>query len=144
MSRTRPFKDFGQGFYLSADYSQALERARQVTEIAETGKPVVTEFEWDIDSSKSDGLRIKIFDDYCEEWGWFVYLNRNRKCPQPVHNFDIVIGPIADDGVSYQLRRFENGDITMKRLIEELKYSKGVTIQYCFGTQKALSYLKKI
>ncbi len=71
-------------------------------------------------------------------------MNRSRKLSHTIHNYDIVIGPIADDGVSYQLRRYENGDITMKRLIEELKYAKGITIQYFFGTQKALSYLKKI
>ena len=55
-----------------------------------------------------------------------------------------MIGPIADDGVTYQLRRYTEGDISMERLIEELKYSKGLTIQYYFGTERALSYLKRL
>ena len=32
----------------------------------------------------------------------------------------------------------------MDKLIEELKYSKGLTIQYYFGTEHALSYLRKL
>ena len=60
------------------------------------------------------------------------------------HTYDIVIGPIADDGVTYQLRRYSMGDISMSRLIEELKYANGLTIQYYFGTEHALSYLKKL
>lgn len=86
----------------------------------------------------------KIFDDYCEEWAQFVLLNRDRSHTHPAHTYDIVIGPIADDGVTYQLRRYSMGDISMSRLIEELKYAKGLTIQYYFGTEHALSYLKKL
>ncbi len=62
----------------------------------------------------------------------------------PVHTYDVVIGPIADDGVTYQLRRYREGDITMERLIEELKYAKGLTIQYFFGTERALSFLDRL
>ncbi len=67
LSRTKPFKDFGKGFYLSADYTQALERAKQVTEITEIGTPTVTEFEWDKESCQTADLQIKVFDDYSEE-----------------------------------------------------------------------------
>lgn len=144
LSCSKPFKDFGQGFYLSPDYVQAMERARQVTDLRQAGAPCVTEFEWDEEAARSFGLRIKAFDDYCQEWAEFVFANRDRKRSLPIHDYDIVIGPIADDGVTYQLRRFREGDITMERLIEELKYAKGLTIQYFFGTQRALSFLKKI
>ena len=74
----------------------------------------------------------------------FVLLNRDRSHTHPAHTYDIVIGPIADDGVTYQLRRYSMGDISMSRLIEELKYANGLTIQYYFGTEHALSYLKKL
>ena len=70
--------------------------------------------------------------------------NRDRNKVHPVHNYDIVIGPIADDGVTYQLRRYWRGDITMDRLVEELKFARGLTIQYYFGTERALSYLKRV
>ena len=37
LSRSKPFKDFGQGFYLSHDYEQALALAKQKTEQLQTG-----------------------------------------------------------------------------------------------------------
>ena len=58
-------------------------------------------------------------------------------------SYDIVIGPIANDTVGYQIRRFMMGVITMEQFIEELKYMKGITFQYFFGTDKSIKYLKK-
>lgn len=52
--------------------------------------------------------------------------------------------PIADDGVTYQLRRYEGGVISLQRLVEELKYAKGITFQYYFGTESALKLLKRL
>ena len=144
LSRSKPFKDFGQGFYLSPGYEQAHALAKQKTDQLQSGEPCVTIFELEDQIIKTSDLQIKIFDDYCEEWAQFVLLNRDRSHTHPAHTYDIVIGPIADDGVTYQLRRYSMGDISMSRLIEELKYAKGLTIQYYFGTEHALSYLKKL
>lgn len=52
-------------------------------------------------------------------------------------------GPIADDGVTMQLRRFEAGYLTIEQLVEELKYDEGITFQYYFANEKAISKLKK-
>lgn len=52
-----------------------------------------------------------------------------------------MIGPIADDMVGYQIRRFVSGLIDMDKFIEELKYMKGITMQYFFGTEKAIFHL---
>ena len=119
-------------------FSQTKNRSITIRE------PSVTIFELEDQIIKTSDLQIKIFDDYCEEWAQFVLLNRDRSHTHPAHTYDIVIGPIADDGVTYQLRRYSMGDISMSRLIEELKYAKGLTIQYYFGTEHALSYLKKL
>ena len=70
--------------------------------------------------------------------------NRNSKVSQPSHNYDIVYGPIADDGVNFQLRRYLGGVISLQRLVEELKYAKGITFQYFFGTERALQKLKAL
>lgn len=142
--RSRPFKDFGQGFYLSPLYEQAMERALQTKALLQDGIPFVSIFEWNDEEAIRAGLSIKIFDGYSCEWAQFVLANRDRKADHPVHNYDIVIGPIADDGVTYQLRRYREGDLTMERLIEELKYAKGLTIQYFFRTERSLSFLSKL
>ena len=61
----------------------------------------------------------------------------------PVHSYDIVIGPIADDTVGLQMRRLMQGYIDIERMVEELRFHKP-SIQYFFGTEKAIHYLKKI
>ncbi len=144
LSRSKPFKDFGCGFYLSPVFEQAMERAQPTTDIQQKGSPIVTTFEWNEKVSVDLGLKIQLFDDYCTEWAEFVLANRDRSRVHPIHEYDIVVGPIADDGVTYQLRRYREGDISMERLIKELKYAKGLTIQYFFGTEIALSTLRKV
>lgn len=45
--KSKPNKDFGRGFYLSADYNQALNMAEIKVEQLRYGKPAVLEFEID-------------------------------------------------------------------------------------------------
>ena len=55
----------------------------------------------------------------------------------------MVIGPIANDTVGYQIRRFMIGVINMDQFIDELKYMKGISFQFFFGAEKAIKFLKK-
>ena len=41
------------------------------------------------------------------------------------------------------MQRFIQGYISIERMIDELKFNKP-TIQYFFGTEKSIAYLKKI
>ena len=139
---SKPFKDFGRGFYLSPDKQQAWDMASQKVNQTKEGKAEVTEFLFDETLMSSDGLKVLSYPDYCEEWALFVLANRDKQREHPTHDYDIVYGPIADDGVTYQLRRYEGGVISLPRLVEELKYAKGITFQYFFGTERALQQLK--
>ena len=141
LSISKPFKDFGKGFYLSDNYEQAYDMATQKVKQTLKGEPIVSEFQFDESLMHSDELSIKIFSDYTEEWAHFVLDNRNKDFPQPIHQYDIVYGPIADDGVTFQLRRYQGGVISLARLVEELKYAKGITFQYYFGSERALQKL---
>ena len=47
LSKSKPYKDFGQGFYLSADKNQAIRMAQQKTLQMMQGTPIVSEFEFD-------------------------------------------------------------------------------------------------
>lgn len=144
LSRSKPFKDFGQGFYLSAEEKQAQDQAISKVDQMKTGEPFVNEFLFDETLMTSGELKVKVFNDYSVEWAEFVLMNRNNKIAQPSHDYDIVYGPIADDGVNFQLRRYWGGVITLPKLIEELKYAKGITFQYFFGTERALKTLKAL
>ena len=110
IAKGKPFKDFGQGFYLSDTIEQAMEMVQRVAErYGAERTPVVSTFEFD-DSAMTDGsLKVKCFETYTEEWAEFVLRNRDRKTSQPFHDYDIVFGSIADDGVVRQMRRYEMG-----------------------------------
>lgn len=118
-----------------------MERAEQIASLSLDVTPVVSTYEFDESAMTDNGLHVKRFEAYSEEWAEFVLANRDRKRPQPVHTYDIVYGPIADDNVVRQMRRFELGDITMEELMRELKYPQGITFQYYFGSENALKKL---
>ncbi len=141
---SKPYKDFGRGFYLSEDMQQAWDMAYQKVNQTREGKAEVTTFLFDEKKMYSSELKVKIYSDYSEDWALFILANRDKNNVHPVHDFDIVYGPIADDGVTFQLRRYQGGVISISRLIEELKYAKGITFQYFFGTECALKLLKKL
>lgn len=143
VAKGKPYKDFGQGFYLSDTIEQAMEMAQRVVERVNAGQtPIVSTFEFDDSAMTGGSLKVKRFETYTEEWAEFVLRNRDRKTPQPFHDYDIVYGPIADDGVVRQMRRFEMGAITLKELMQELQYPPKITFQYFFGSEKALEKLK--
>lgn len=141
LARGRRGKDFGKGFYANPDYMQAVEFCSNVVRREGTGVPTVTSF--DFDEYALDVLNVMRFDGYSKEWAEFILMNRNNSSDVPAHHYDIVVGPIADDGVGTQIRRLSRGFITFDAFLEELKYCK-VSIQYFFGTENALKYLKKI
>lgn len=142
LSKSKPNKDFGRGFYLSADYEQALNMAKVKTEQLESGSPVVQTYF--IDDVAWEKLHILHFENYSEEWAKFILQNRNNPTDQPTHEYDVVIGPIANDRVGVQLWKYENRSIDLPTLVLNLQYMKGVTIQYFFGTEYAIKKLQRI
>ena len=56
LSKSRPGKDFGTGFYLSADENQAIEMAESKVAFL-GGEPVVTSFEFDESILSSNVLK---------------------------------------------------------------------------------------
>ena len=143
LSKSKPNKDFGRGFYLSAELEQAKDFA-QTRALLLGGSPVIVSYEFDEKLLTSNELKVKTFGDYTEEWANFILANRNNTSNTLIHNYDIVIGPIANDRVGLQLVRFTNRDIDMPTLIRRLKFMKGKTIQYYFGTEHAIKHLKRL
>ncbi len=144
LCRSRKGKDFGCGFYLNPDKSQALEMAVRTAKRLQEGEPIVNAYLFDENllADKDTPLSVKVFEEYSKEWAEFVLMNRRNMTSTPAHPYDIVIGPIADDTVGLQMRRFMLGYIGIDRMIEELRFHKPA-VQYFFGTEKAISYLKK-
>lgn len=140
LEKSKPFKDFGKGFYLSESEEQALEMAR-FKALTFGGEPIVSKFEFDTSLMHNSDLRIKIFKEYSEEWADFVFANREGT---DVEHYDIVYGPIANDKVGLQIRKLKDGSIDKTEFLNRLKYMKGITFQYFFGTKKAIKHLIRL
>lgn len=140
LAKSKPNKDFGKGFYLSENEEQATEMAKYKSLVL-GGGIVITKFEFDIEILENTDLKVKIFSEYSEEWAEFVLANRDGKL---VDTYDIVYGPIANDKVGVQIRKLKDGSIDKKEFLNRLKYMKGITYQYYFGSEIAIKYLKKI
>lgn len=139
LSKCRPNKDFGKGFYLTTIESQAIEMAQRRCNFDEGGSPIVQKYEWD---ENTNDLQALLFEGISVEWAEFIVKNRDRK-QQESHSYDLVIGPIADDGVVYQINRYLQNIITLKQLVKEMKYKK-LNNQYCFCTEKSIQHLKRL
>ncbi len=141
LTRSNKYKDFGQGFYLTDIRSQAEELAAKKSRLF-GGYPIIQEYEFDVSLLSGTDLKVLKFDKPSAEWAEFIFQNRNRD-NNFTHDFDIVIGPIANDGVAYLLGRYEEGTLTIEELSDKLDYKK-LNSQYFFGTDKSLKYLKRL
>jgi hypothetical protein len=142
LTKSKPNKDFGRGFYLSDNYEQALNMAKTKVEQFEVGLPIVMKYE--VDDNVFQTFRVLQFKEYTKEWAQFILQNRNNSTQQLVHDYDIVIGPIANDRVGVQLWRYNSHSIDLDTLVKNLRYMHGITIQYFFGTERAIQQLKRI
>lgn len=142
LSRGRKYKDFGQGFYTTHLEEQAIHWSEQVTD-RYGGTPTVTEYEFELDEAIADGLNIKIFEQPDKEWAQFVMANRKSGDIEYHHDFDIVIGPVADDNIARVFGLYDMKIINLEAVVIGLTY-KELNSQYFFATPRALKYLRKL
>lgn len=146
LEKCRPYKDFGQGFYLTTIKEQAVKMAVRVARIYGS-EPIITQFEFEEENTST--LNIKVFDAPTEKWAKFVLNNRNRNYmdigdSQCNHDkkYDIVIGPIANDDLALLFRQFSSGLIDVHTLVRAMEYKK-LTDQISFHTNDATRFLKR-
>ena len=140
LDMSRVGKDFGFGFYLTTDKQVATRQAERKLLQYSTGTKIVQSYF--LDEKKLDGLNVLHFNSYTEEWADFILLNRQNKERRSLHNYDVVIGPIANDTVGFQIRRYTEGIISKAQFLQEIMYHQ-VTMQYFFGTEHALTILER-
>ena len=148
LAKCRPYKDFGRGFYLTEMQDQAMRMAKRVARIY-GGEPIVTYFDADVDKILKSDLSVRIFDKPDITWATFVMNNRshtfterNSKECNLENQYDLVIGPVANDDMALLFRQFEDGFITIEILTREMTY-KQLTNQYSFHTERAIQFLQK-
>ena len=150
LAMCRPYKDFGQGFYLTDIEKQAEKMAIRVARIYGE-KPIVNIYEIDDDFKDFKDLKIKDFGiQTTEEWARFVMNNRSRVftdiknvlCNKD-NKYDIVIGPVADDNMALLFRQYENEIIDFETLVKGMIY-KETSSQYSFHTENSVKLLRKV
>ena len=131
--------DFGSGFYTTMNLEQAKSFANNVVNRNEgRGTPTISYYEVDFDRILSK-LSVLKFDNADDKWLDFVYSNRTAKYTG--EQFEVIIGPVANDTIYRVFRLYENGDIDRETVIKRLKVTK-LFNQVTFRTERAIAELK--
>ncbi|MDR2614969.1 MAG: DUF3990 domain-containing protein [Oscillospiraceae bacterium] len=130
--------DFGAGFYLTANEEQANRFSESVQNRRGTGVPTISVFEYD-EAAAQNVLEITSFPEPNADWLEFVRDNRLKiyKGKQ----YDVIIGPVANDRVFPTIQALIIGQFTVEAALVALRPYK-LFNQYCFATEKALSMLE--
>ena len=122
-------KDFGEGFYVTKLQKQAVRWASRYD------TAVVSTYEY----TPNKSLEMLVFNKMTEEWLDFIVGCRNGE----KHNFDIVIGAMANDQIYNYISDFISGVLTREQFWVLAKF-KHPTHQICFCNEEALKTLQFI
>lgn len=121
-------KDFYFGFYCTNFKEQAERWASRYGSVG-----VVNEYSYE----PSENLRVLVFPDMTEDWLDFIVSCRLGNS----HDYDIVVGPMANDTVFNYVQSFADGEISRAAFWELAKF-KRPTHQISFHTARALATLE--
>lgn len=127
--QSRFSKDFGEGFYCTKLEIQAQRWASRYD------TAVVSSYEY----IPSENLNILVFEEMTEEWLDFIVKCRSGE----KHNYDIVIGAMANDQIYNYISDFIDGVLNREQFWVLAKF-KRPTHQVCFCSEEALRTLKFI
>ena len=131
------YLDFGYGFYTTMNHEQAVKWTEKQKNRNKVKTGYISIYDFDFERAKSE-LKIIYFDKTNKEWLDFISTNRKGQCSD---TYDIVIGPVADDGVYEVVRLYEIGIYDLEETLKRLKVEE-LYNQVLFHTEKSLRYLK--
>ena len=151
-------KDFGRGFYLSHEAYHAERLAIRNKSIEEErfairgiNKAVASWlYSYEFDLSCLENYKVKEFTAADKEWMRFVILNRENKSKIQAHEYDIVIGPTANDNTRAAIQTvfpLAKGRVISDRAVDALIAliePDNLPRQYFFGTNRAADLLRLI
>ena len=138
ISRGRANTDFGKGFYATTSFEQAERWARIRQTRDNTPKAIVSVYEFDENMLNNPDFKIRRFNGVDADWLHFIVGCRKQKL---THDFDIVMGPVANDRLYFTINMYENGELTEEAAILQLKAYK-LYDQLSFHTLNALVWIK--
>ena len=128
--------DFGAGFYLTSSINQAEKWAKSVTLRRGIGKTILNIFEF---NENVNDLKVLKFEK--ANGDWLDYVVKNRKKMPLIENYDLIIGPVANDSTLPVINDYMDGKYTKEEAINHL-LPQNMKDQFAFATEKALKYLK--
>lgn len=137
LNKSRNRRDFGKGFYTTVLPIQSKEWAYRLSLREKKIQYYVYEYVFEEDSE----LKVKRFDTLSKEWLEFIKTNRSKGGLQ--HDYDVVIGPVADDNTMETVQLYIANILTAQEAVERLRYNN-VNNQVSFHTEKALKFLKLV
>lgn len=128
--------DFGAGFYLTSSYEQAMKWAKTVTRRRGNGQAIVNIY--DLDEQRLATLYVLRFNT--ADGDWLDYVVKNRRGQAVVGDYDVVIGPVANDSTLPVIDDYMSGNYTKEEAVRRL-LPQNLTDQYAFKSTEALAAL---
>ena len=128
--------DFGIGFYTTSNEEQAIRWAEKVSLRNNESKKFLSVYNLHMQKAKNE-LNIIEFKFADEKWLDFITANRSGK--EISEQYDIVIGPVADDNVYLTVKLFETGVLDKAEALRHLKVEK-LFNQILFHSEKSLEF----
>ncbi|MCR5723764.1 MAG: DUF3990 domain-containing protein [Treponema sp.] len=152
VSKGKGNKDFGKGFYMAIEKSQAIgmmnKKFNETVRRSKSKDPSLFEkhlYEIKLNKALFPTLKIKYFFDADMEWLDFVLTCRSSTSIP--HDYDLVIGPTADDNTTLCLKYYFDGvygkvgsDDAKEFLMKNLEV-ENLGIQYYIGKQSVADKL---
>lgn len=136
LHHSRKTLDFGAGFYVTSDFEQARSWALRTARLRGNGRATITSFALSDGDLKS--LNVLCFSHANREW--LRYVARNRTSRQLVDDYDVVVGPVANDQTIRTVNDYIRGRFSEDIAIQLLLPQK-LKDQYAFKTHAALEVL---
>lgn len=128
--------DFGIGFYTTSNNEQVVRWAEKVSSRNNTGKRFLSVYNFDLEKAKNE---LNIIEFKSADVKWLDFITANRRGKEIPQEYDIVIGPVADDNVYLTVKLFETGVLDKEEALKRLKVEK-LFDQILFHTTRALEF----
>jgi hypothetical protein len=148
VDKGKPYKDFGRGFYVTKSRLHAVNialrnRRIEAERYGKRGEAYL--YTYELDFEKLSGFNVKEFTYANLEWVQFVLAN--RKSRSKVHDYDVVMGPTANDDTLVVINAYLDGlygeigsTDALNTLIKNIE-SENLPGQIYFSSNKAASFL---
>lgn len=155
VSKGRSNKDFGRGFYMATDKGHAIGMMnKKFNEAVRRSKNKSPDqfskylYEIELNEDILSELKIKYFFEADMDWLDFVLECRTKT--EVAHNYDLVIGPTADDNTTLCFKNYLDGlygnfrtEDESKEFLLKMLEVENLGIQYFIGKQEIADKLIK-